>query len=49
MTVASLIAASAARLKRARIEEPRLEAESLLAYLLRRTQEPQTATFTRRV
>lgn len=36
MTVASLISASADRLKRARIEQPRLEAESLLAFLLKR-------------
>lgn len=36
MTVRDLIAAAANRLKRARIEEPRLEAESLLASLLKR-------------
>jgi len=36
MNVASLISAAADRLKRARVEEPRLEAESLLAHLLRR-------------
>lgn len=36
MNVAALVSAAADRLKRARIEEPRLEAESLLAYLLKR-------------
>lgn len=36
MTVQDLISAAADRLKRARIPEPRLEAESLLAYMLHR-------------
>jgi release factor glutamine methyltransferase len=36
MTIRDLVSAAANRLKRARIEEPRLEAESLLAYLLHR-------------
>lgn len=36
MTVAALISAAADRLKRARIDQPRLEAESLLASLLKR-------------
>src|SRR5690242_1444618 len=36
MTVRDLIAAASDRLKRVRLEEPRLEAESLLAHLLKR-------------
>ncbi len=36
MNIASVISAAADRLRRARIEEPRLEAESLLAHLLDR-------------
>lgn len=36
MTIRDLITGAASRLKRARIPEPRLEAESLLAHLLRR-------------